>query len=355
MKRKYYLLLLVALMFVPTFTHATNNVVRLTRDDYGKIFYENDEDSKYFIYHDDMVPGRKFIDILDIKNETTANITLYLKAEVEGVKSDIEEAMLDNVEMVLYLDDVEIYNGKAKGLDYNSSGVNLQDAILLKEFGKNEKATLRAETKISNVYSDIRDKDDVTVTWRFYAQIGGDTPVEVANAEGKSEGIPLVYTVGGIAALALVGVYIYGKRSGRWLLVFAPWTRMKLEIPKIDFKEVLHPKNEKKNKIENVMIMEGSDMPDVEEGNLVLIGKTDKNGKAVFNNLKDIEINDYIYVIYNGYGYKYQVYKIYSGKDGLDKSYKKEQKGNKIVTLATCKDNPEKLDKIYLAYFVERK
>ena len=352
-KKKYVFLFLVSIFIFPVFCFAKGDVVRLTRDDYGKVFYENENGCIYFIHHDYMVPGKQFVDVLDIRNESTANVTLFLKADVEGVVGALEEELLDNIEMVLYLDDVEIYNGMAKGLDYNLSGINLQDAIILKEFKKNETAVLRAETKLANDYSNKANKEDVVVTWKFYSQIGGDDPVEVANAEGKSEGSPLLYTVGGIAALAVVGIYIYGRRTGRWLLVFAPWTRMKLEIPKIELKEVLHPKNDKKNKIENVMIMEGSQMPDDEEGNLVLIGKIDKEEDAVFNEMKNVEVDDYIYVIYQGYGYKYQVYKIYDGKEGLKDKYKYE--GKRILTLATCKEDPKKLDKIYLAYFVERK
>ena len=352
--KKYLYLFLVALFILPTLCFATNNVIRLTKDDYGKLVYENDENSKYFIYHDDMVPGKKFIDVLDIKNETTENVTLYLKAVVENVKSGLEEGLLNNIEMVLYLDDTLIYDGMAKGLDYNNSGINLQDAVMLKEFKKNEKSTIRVETKLRNEYSNTANKDDIVVNWKFYAQKDNEEPVEVINADGKSEGIPLLYTVGGIAALVLVGVYIYARRSGKWLFVFAPWTRMKLEIPKIDLKEVLHPKNDEKNTIENIMIMDGSQMPDEENGNLILIGKSDIDDKdAVFNDLHNVEIDDYIYIIYEGYGYKYQVYKIYDGSEGINSMYKEE--GKRIVTLATCKDDPNKLDKIYLAYFVERK
>ena len=151
----------------------TGNKLKLTRED-NKIYYDTtlfnpDE----FMHHTDMVPGGNYVDELIIKNATKTKLTLYLKID-EPSQNALSDELLNNIFMKVYLNNSLIYNGKVKGLDYNLSGINLQDSVLLKEFAKNEAAKIRVELQLSPDY-DNKDYNDYSyLNWKFIAQFDVD-------------------------------------------------------------------------------------------------------------------------------------------------------------------------------------
>ena len=148
----------------------------------NRIVYEKDEEDNTFMQHLDMLPGSNYVDELEIENGTKNSYTLYLKVEDVNQSLDAQE-LLDNINMKLYLDNVLIYDGKAKGLDYRNQGINLQDAVLLKEFKSNDKSLLKVETKLSEEYSNKNNTDLSKVNWVFYAQYENREP-------GVIDGVP---------------------------------------------------------------------------------------------------------------------------------------------------------------------
>lgn len=162
---------------------ASDNKLFLTMKD-NKIYYDQDLYNKdLFMTHVDMLPGQSFTDELKIQNGTGIPLTLYLKVKEKEQSIEANE-LLDNILMKIYFNNQVIYDGKVKGLDYKSNGVNLQDAVLLKNFEINESADIKVELKLSSEYSNKDFNDYSYLDWVFYAQF---EPTENKPEEPKEE------------------------------------------------------------------------------------------------------------------------------------------------------------------------
>ncbi len=118
-----------------------------------------------------MVPGKEYEDILLIENGTDTRYTLYFKIkEIED--DELANELLDNIEMTVYLDNVEIYKGKVKGLNYENNGENLQNAIKIGDFNKNDQNTIKVITKLADSYDNINNDKIGKIEWQFYAYYG---------------------------------------------------------------------------------------------------------------------------------------------------------------------------------------
>lgn len=111
---------------------------------------------------------------------------------------------------------------------------------------------------------------------------------------------------------------------------------MAIEIPKINLYKGLYDINNSKNNINyNIQILTNSDMPDVKGGNLILAAHSGISKKAFFNDLVKLELNDNIYIYYNGIKYNYTV----SDKYEIEKNGHaniKRKKDNNSLSLITC-------------------
>ena len=98
--------------------------------------------------------------------------------------------------------------GKARGLDYNSSGVNLEEAIMLSELKKGEVKNLKVNTKLANFFSNSENRSVIDIKWTFYVQKeGSDEVIEVIDApntmNNASSYIPLLSL-----GLMIFGIFI---------------------------------------------------------------------------------------------------------------------------------------------------
>lgn len=168
--KKLILLIMMTVLTVTTATNvsALNNKLYFTEKD-DRLYYDSDSfDKSIFMQHHDMIPGRKYTDELTIENKTSITYSLYLK--VNNVDQDmLADELIDNTIMDVYLDDVLIYSGYARGLDYNDSGANLQDAILIGKFKKNANSKLVVETRLAEDYTNINNDSIGRIEWEFYA------------------------------------------------------------------------------------------------------------------------------------------------------------------------------------------
>lgn len=202
-------ILLFIFMFISltAITNAEENKLYIFEDK-GKIYYEPsliEED--YFIKHLDMVPGRKYLDILTIENKTKSAYTVYMKV-VPIRRSDLEEELINNILMTIYLDDAVIYEGKIKGLDYTNSGINLEEAVMLGDFGKEDTKTLKVETKLANYYSNTNNRSSINVEWKFFVQENENTDViEVIDAPNTLNNKPVYIPVTALI-LIIIGIVI---------------------------------------------------------------------------------------------------------------------------------------------------
>lgn len=120
---------------------------------------------------------------------------------------------------------------------------------------------------------------------------------------------------------------------------------MVIEIPKINLREGIYPKESEKNKVDrNITILNESDTPDVHMGNLILAGHSGTGKTAYFNKLINLNNNDIVNIYYNHSKYQYEVTKIYEinkiGKIELENNH-----STSILTLITCntKDNTKQI------------
>lgn len=123
-----------------------------------------------------------------------------------------------------------------------------------------------------------------------------------------------------------------------------------LEIPSINLKRGLVDPSSKYNNVNyNIQIIDKSTMPDVVNGNLVLAGHNGASYISFFKNLDKLNINDKIYVYYDGYKYEYNLSKIYdTPKDG---NIEVNRDNNKTtITLITCKKYNKDTQVIYIGY-----
>ena len=165
--KKLNLLIIMFLLMIIDVHAATNKLYFTEKDD--RLYYDTDSfDETIFMHHDDMVPGKVYVDELLIENKTKTTYNLYLK--VNNVEQDeLADELIDNIEMEIYLDDELIYNGYARGLDYSNSGINLQDAILIGKYKINSKSKLIVYTKLSDEYANINNRAIGQIEWEFYA------------------------------------------------------------------------------------------------------------------------------------------------------------------------------------------
>ena len=110
-----------------------------------------------------------------------------------------------------------------------------------------------------------------------------------------------------------------------------------LEIPKINFKRGFLDKKDKNNNVnKNIQVLDKSDTPDNNNGNVIIAGHSGNCSYCYFSKLDKLELNDYAYIYYNGKKYFYTLKKIYD----VDKtgSVVIDYVGtNRLLTLITCR------------------
>ncbi len=212
---KKTLLLLIAFLSlflsINLVTAKENKLYFIEKD--NKIYY----DSSYlgenvFMKHIDMIPGSEYQDELVIENNTNKEYSLYLKVKLKDQSIEADE-LLDNINMVIYLDDVEIYNGKAKGLDYIGNGINLQNAVLLKKFTKKQSSRLKVETSLSNDYSNISNNESSYIDWVFYAEYDNKTEEIVDVPNTNKDSFPVITIVSLTMCAIGIGMVIYARKK----------------------------------------------------------------------------------------------------------------------------------------------
>ena len=125
-----------------------------------------------------------------------------------------------------------------------------------------------------------------------------------------------------------------------------------LEIPKIGLKRGFYNTDSQYNSIQyNVSTIQGSTMPDVVNGNLMLMAHSGDAYISFFAYLYRLNIGDYAYVTYRGQRYRYQIVNIYTapktGKVAIYRNYNRT-----TLTLITCTRNDDTTQTIYIAELV---
>ena len=127
-----------------------------------------------------------------------------------------------------------------------------------------------------------------------------------------------------------------------------------LEIPSISLKRGLVSPDSRYNNVNyNIQIIEHSTMPDVINGNLILASHNGASYISFFKNLHKLNINDMVYIYYQGYKYEYTLDNIYdTQKDGKVEIFRDPKKT--ALTLITCKKNTKDTQVVYVGYLTNK-
>lgn len=115
-----------------------------------------------------------------------------------------------------------------------------------------------------------------------------------------------------------------------------------LKIDKIKLEKGIYNISSKNNNVnKNIQLLKESDMPDKENGNVIIAGHSGNSYIAYFKNLVKLNNGDEAKIFYNGKTYIYNLTKSYevekTGKVALSKN-----KDKQTLTLITCKTNTNK-------------
>ena len=108
-----------------------------------------------------------------------------------------------------------------------------------------------------------------------------------------------------------------------------------LEIPKIDLKRGVVDSTKNFNSINYAISVDNNSKYPNENGNFILYSHSGNSNIAFFNKLYKVEVNDDIYVYYNGTKYHYVI----TNKYDIEKTGKAsvmDSRVNKYITLITC-------------------
>ena len=125
-----------------------------------------------------------------------------------------------------------------------------------------------------------------------------------------------------------------------------------LEIPKIGLKRGFHGTDSKYNDIQyNVTLVKGSTMPDVPNGNLILMAHSGDAYNSYFNYLYRLDIGNSAYVTYKGNKYQYKLVNVYSvpkvGSVTITRNFDRT-----TLTLITCTNNDPTSQTVYILELV---
>ena len=125
-----------------------------------------------------------------------------------------------------------------------------------------------------------------------------------------------------------------------------------LEIPRIGLKRGFYNTDSKYNNIKyNVTLVEGSQMPDVENGNLILMSHSGNSYVSYFRHLYRLNIGDMAYITYNGVKYAYQIVNIYDvPKIGIINIRRNTERTT--LTMFTCTHGSDEFQTVYISELV---
>ena len=121
-----------------------------------------------------------------------------------------------------------------------------------------------------------------------------------------------------------------------------------LEIPRISLKRGFYGLDNRYNNIQyNVAVIRGSQFPDEERGNLILMAHSGNAYISFFRYLYKLELGDKAYVTFKGKKYTYSIVNIYdTPKVGTVKIIRNYDKTT--LTLITCTHNSDDYQTIYI-------
>ena len=115
-----------------------------------------------------------------------------------------------------------------------------------------------------------------------------------------------------------------------------------IKIDKINLERGFYSKESKLNNVnKNIQIINSSDLPDKENGNVILAAHCGNSRVAFFNKLSNLELGDIATIYYQGREYSYQLVDNYEIEKSGQANIKRNRDKN-VLTLITCKHKTNK-------------
>ena len=189
----------------------------------------------------------------------------------------------------------------------------------------------------------------IALSWDYLLRIKDDvySEMRIAMMDDETE----VYTISQVEKINIIKNINKKENNNNYVIDYSKYLGV-LEIPRIGLKRGFYNTDSKYNNVDyNVTMVEGSSLPDVENGNLILIAHSGDAYISYFAYLWMLGVGDSAYVTYNGKKYEYQIVNIYEiDKNGVAVIRKNSNKTT--LTMITCtKDNDFK-QTVYISELV---
>ena len=127
-------------------------------------------EENWFMSHLNMMPGEVYEDTLVIENQTDKSCKVYLQVVPKEKQDKLPRDLLERIAMKVYNGDKLIYDGTALGKDYKGSINDLQEVVLLGEYGGKKSGKLRVELTLDKD-TPMTYADQLTqIDWKFIVE-----------------------------------------------------------------------------------------------------------------------------------------------------------------------------------------
>lgn len=193
----------------------------------------------------------------------------------------------------------------------------------------------------------------ISLTWNYLEKMRDEVYSEMKIAMMDKD-IPKQVTNADVVDTAPVADNVNNNNNGNnqyYEVDYSKYTGV-LEIPKIGLKRGFYNVGNRYNNIEyNVTMVSGSNLPDVVNGNLILMAHSGDAYISYFAYLYRLNIGDTAYVTYAGKKYQYKIVNIYEvPKNGIVTV--RRNKGKTTLTMITCTKDNDHTQTVYISELV---
>lgn len=196
----------------------------------------------------------------------------------------------------------------------------------------------------------------ISLSWNYLlimkGEVYSDMLISMMDDYGNDIGPQVVQTTAGVdIADPVMDSPVEEETPKEYVIDYSKYLGV-LEIPKIGLKRGFYNFDSRYNNIAyNVTLVEGSKMPDVENGNLILMAHSGTSYISYFAYLYKLDIGDDVYVTYFGRRYHYQIVNIYdvekNGVVRISRDYNKT-----CLTMITCTKDNDYSQTVYISELI---
>ena len=194
----------------------------------------------------------------------------------------------------------------------------------------------------------------ISLTWNYLEKMRDEVYSDM-KIKMMDKDIPKNVTNGDVVDTAPVADNVAPKQENKqpqyYEIDYSKYTGV-LEIPKIGLKRGFYNVGNRYNNIEyNVTMVSGSNLPDVVNGNLILMAHSGDAYISYFAYLYRLNFGDMAYVTYAGRKYQYKIVNIYEvPKNGIVTI--RRNKSRTTLTMITCTKNNDHTQTVYISELV---